>query len=89
MDRDMSKETLKNDLERLRVEINGLAENHPESRDKLNELINDLETRLENKEEHEGLMENIREHISNFEAEHPRATAILNDIMVTLSNMGI
>ena len=85
----MSKEALKNDLERLRAEINDLAESRPETRDKINELINDLENRVENEEDHEGLIENIRESISKFETEHPRATAILNDIMVTLSNMGI
>jgi len=85
----MSKEALKKDLERLRAEVNDLAESRPETRDKINELINDLETRVENEENHEGLMDNIREYISKFETEHPRATAILNDIMVTLSNMGI
>ena len=85
----MSKEALKKDLDRLRAEVNDLAASSPETRDKINELITDLETRVENEEDHEGLMDNIREYISRFETEHPRATAILNDIMVTLSNMGI
>ncbi|NIT59402.1 MAG: DUF4404 family protein, partial [Aliifodinibius sp.] len=31
----------------------------------------------------------LKEAINRFETEHPRTTAILNDIMVTLSNMGI
>ena len=87
----MSKENLKLDLERLRSEVNQIADSKPDSREKLNSLITDLEKRIESEtnEDDIGLMENIREHISNFEAEHPRATAILNDIMVTLSNIGI
>ena len=87
----MSKENLRLDLERLRSEVNQIADSKPDSREKLNSLITDLEKRIESEtnEDDIGLMENIREHISNFEAEHPRATAILNDIMVTLSNIGI
>ena len=87
----MSKENLKLDLERLRSEVNQIADSKPDSREKLNSLITDLEKRIESEtnEDDIGLMENVREHISNFKAEHPRATAILNDIMVTLSNMGI
>jgi hypothetical protein len=87
----MSKETLMKDLEKLRSEINQISDDNPEARDKLIALINDLEKRLEGEtdEDDENLLENIRDHISRFEMEHPRTTAILNDIMVTLSNMGI
>ena len=86
----MSKENLKLDLERLRSEVNQIADSKPDSREKLNSLITDLEKRIESEtnEDDIGLMENIREHISNFEAEQPRATAILNDSMVSLSKLG-
>lgn len=81
---------LLDDLERLRDEINHLAADDVESRDRLNHLISELEMKLDNQEgDDEGLMDNLRESIQHFETEHPRATAILNDIMVTLSNMGI
>ena len=88
----MSKADLRNDLETLREEVNQLAGSNPEAQQRLNRLISDLETRIAadpTEAEHDNLIENIREEISNFETEHPRATAILNDIMVTLSNMGI
>ena len=87
----MSKENLRDDLERLREEVNQLTDSSIDTRDKLNVLISDLEQRLENEndEDDSGLIENIRDYISSFETQHPRATAILNDIMVTLSNMGI
>jgi len=88
----MTNENLKKDLDKLRGEINSVAGNDPHAKQRLNSLISNLEKRLEDSalaEDDDGLLENIREEISNFEAEHPRATAILNDIMVTLSNMGI
>jgi len=74
----------------LRKEINRLAVDDVESRKRLDQLITDLEAKLEKPdEENDGLMVNLKDAIKHFEAEHPRATAILNDIMVTLSNMGI
>ena len=39
--------------------------------------------------EDEALMDSLRESVERFEVEHPRATGILNNIMVMLSNMGI
>ena len=82
---------LRNDLEKLRAEINHLAADDVASRKRLDHLISDLEAKLENLDtaEDDGLMNNLKDAIAHFETEHPRATAILNDIMVTLSNMGI
>ena len=85
----MTKKKLKNQIEDLRAELNKVADSDPESRDRLNQLINELEDKLENPEDHPSLIDSIKESINHFEAEHPRATAIMNDIMVTLSNMGI
>lgn len=86
----MKNQQLHEDLKRLRNEVNQLAVDDVESREKLNRLIGELEAKLENPDEDdEGLMDNVKDTIKHFEAEHPRATAILNDIMVTLSNMGI
>lgn len=87
----MANSKLQIDLERLRDAINQVAKDDIETRERLDRIINDLEAKLEtgDEEENEGLIQDIREAIENFEAEHPRATAILNDIMVTLSNMGI
>jgi hypothetical protein len=38
---------------------------------------------------HQSLLQDLRQSISQFEVSHPRTTAILNQIMVTLGNMGI
>lgn len=87
----MSEQKLREEIARLRAEIEQLATNDHVSRDRLNQLISEIEDRLERMDEDAdgSLTERVRESIRHYEAEHPRATAILNDIMVTLSNMGI
>lgn len=87
---EMSRENLIRDLERLRSEIDTVARNNPEASHKLNALISALEEKVAGVEEDDsGLVEQVQDEITRFEASHPRATAILNDILVTLSNMGI
>ena len=86
----MKNKKLRDDLKKLRNEINHVATEDIESREKLNQILNDLQEKLEKPDDNDdGLVKDIKETIQQFEAEHPRATAILNDIMVTLSNMGI
>lgn len=88
----MTDQQLQSDLERLRAEVNALGKDNPAAQQKLNSLISDIEEKLEAsdlKDDNEGLIDNLKDSIHHFETEHPRATAILNDIMVTLSNMGI
>ncbi len=74
--------SLKNELEQLSISDNSAKEN-------INDLINEIENLNESTEEKNIAIDNIKSSIDRFETEHPRATAILNDIMVTLSNMGI
>lgn len=88
----MAKQRLHDDLEKLRNEIDNIAAEDTESREKLNQIISELEAQLENTSgevQDESVLTSVREAIEHFETDHPRATAILNDIMVTLSNMGI
>lgn len=86
----MKNKKLHDDLKKLRNEINNVATDDIESRKKLNQILSDLQEKLEKPDNNdEGLVKDLKETIRHFEAEHPRATAILNDIMVTLSNMGI
>lgn len=86
----MSEQQLRQELERLKQEAANLPTDDEAGRERLHNLIEKLEKRLaEGEEDDEGLFDQIQDAVSHFEAEHPRATAILNDIMVTLSNMGI
>ena len=88
----MSDKKLQEDIQRLRREVEQAADEATEAKTKLSGIVKDLERHLEepdNQALHSDLVSNIREAIENFETQHPRATAILNDIMVTLSNIGI
>ncbi len=88
----MSETDLREHLESLREQVNDLDAGKPESKERLNRLITDIESQLENRGDqarHEDLIANVQGAIRHFEVEHPRATAILNDIMVALSNIGI
>lgn len=88
----MTQQKLQKELEQLRAEIEKVDTTDAQTKAKLEQLVRDIENELEKPEEDKfqhGLMDDLRESINRFEAEHPRTTAILNDIMVTLSNMGI
>ncbi len=88
----MSKNELHEPLERLRAEIGKLGDEDEAIRQRMKRLVTDLERRLESSEqaEHEEhLVDGLRQNVERFEVEHPRLTAVLNQIMVQLSNMGI
>ncbi len=87
----MPEQELRKNLENLRAEIAQFADNKAEAKTRLNTLINDIEASIDADDESDDntLTQNLKDAVNHFETEHPRATAILNDIMVTLSNMGI
>jgi len=80
------------DLARLRQELAELDAGDDVARRRIEELIDNIDKRLDEAataEQHRHLTEMISDSIEQFEVEHPRATAILNQIAMTLSNMGI
>ena len=88
----MPERKLRESLEALRAEIQRLEAGDAQARERLDALIAELEARLEHPddaERHEDLVRSVSDAIAEFEVSHPRATGILNHIMVTLSNMGI
>lgn len=88
----MSDEQLRQSLAELRSELDRLESEEAQVRERLNALISGLEAKLDkpgDESQHQSLVEDLRQSISQFEVTHPRATAILNEIMVTLGNMGI
>ncbi len=88
----MHEKILLDDIEKLRNEIENLSAEEDASKEKLEMLLQDIESGLENDEKNKNqseLLAGLKESVNHFETEHPRATAIINDIMVTLSNMGI
>ncbi len=88
----MTKNNLRDDIEKLRNEIESLSAEEGTPKEKLEMLLQDIESGLETEEQNKNqseLLVGLKESVNHFETEHPRATAIINDIMVTLSNMGI
>jgi len=88
----MPEKILRDDIEKLRNEIANLSPDEDASKEKLESLLQDIESALETEEQNKNqseLLAGLKESVNHFETEHPRATAIINDIMVTLSNMGI
>jgi predicted nuclease with TOPRIM domain len=88
----MPDKKLRQSLNELRSELERLETEEAQVRERLDALISGVETRLdepEDSDQHQTLVEDVRQSISQLEVSHPRTTAILNEIMVTLSNMGI
>jgi len=87
----MSEHDLRELIERLRGEVNALPAADVDARRRLDGIIADLEERLERDElaNPPGLTTSLQDSIHQLEARHPDATTVLNNIMMTLANMGI
>jgi CII-binding regulator of phage lambda lysogenization HflD len=83
---------LKASLEKLRSEIAALEAGDRQTKQRLEALVRDLEEKLDRPRDtdlHKDAVQHVDDAISQFEVSHPTLTAVLNDIMVKLSNMGI
>jgi hypothetical protein len=90
----MSKQKLQEDLVQLKSAVNDADLKQP-VQIQLAELIADMESQL-NESATEQLAElgqqykqRWQEAIADFELEHPSLTAMVNNILVSLSNMGV
>ncbi|XSG85940.1 MAG: DUF4404 family protein [Methylohalobius sp. ZOD2] len=84
-----SKKKLEEGLSRLRSELENAD---GATRERLEPLVKRMERQLaasEGEAPPHGLLQELEDEIMHFEVEYPRLTAIINDIMVALSNMGI
>ncbi len=80
---------LKEDLAQLHHELDKLTADAP-GRERLLALVERIETELrESPQRTEPLVDGLSGAITDFEVEHPQATAILQRIVATLSSMGI
>lgn len=87
----MAEKEINEALFTLRREVEQIEDRHPELKDKLDALLTQLEEKLETTEDtHQlHLMDDLKEAVSKFEVEHPTATGVLSELMLTLSNLGI
>ncbi len=61
-------------------------------KERLTNLVDNIEQNVDYSGlsgEHQELVEDVKEAIAHFEVEHPSITGILNEVIMTLSNMGI
>ncbi len=87
----MSEQDLKESIEKLRREVDALPDDDVDARQRLNTIISELDKKLAEPgtEDHHGLVSNLQDSIKELEARHPDTTTLLNNIMMTLANMGI
>lgn len=87
----MSEQELQKLIDDLRREIDALPSDDVDARRRLNAIIEDLDKKLNEPgtEDHHGLVGNLQDSIKELEARHPDTTTLLNNIMMTLANMGI
>lgn len=80
-------------IEILRTEISQLdGEAYIDSKQRLQQLLADLESQQQGDITHGGydeLVNRLKDAITHFEVSHPTLTGVLNELMMTLSNMGI
>jgi DNA repair ATPase RecN len=79
-------EQLKQNLEELQKELKGINSENP----KLQKLAADIDAAQAKPEEFPQALAHAMQHVAEeFEVEHPQLTAIVNNIMHSLSSLGI
>lgn len=78
-------------MDRLRSEVEALPSDDVDARRRLNAIVEELDKKLTEPgtEDHHGLVNNLQTSIKELEVRHPDTTSLLNNIMMTLANMGI
>lgn len=86
----MTEQKINDALGELRKE--GEQLDNPEQKELLESLLENIEQNVDYSgtvDEHQDLVEDVKDAITHFEVEHPRITGILNEIIMALGNMGI
>lgn len=86
----MTEQKINDALDELRKQ--GEEIDNPESKERLTSLVDNIEQNVDYSgvsEEHQDLIEDVKDALTHFEVEHPHITGILNEIIMTLSNSGI
>lgn len=87
----VAKQNLQKLLRHLHQEVAGLDSSSVAEKQRLEGLISEIETGLENDapEQHASLASGFRNKLIDFENDHPTASGVIQRLMQTLSDMGI
>ena len=87
----MDKQDLQATLRQLRDEVDRLGSGDPQKHAHLRQLIAEIERELANGggAGKESIAEGLKTAIDHFEVEHPTLGALLNQLLLALSSMGI
>jgi len=86
----MSEQKINDALGALREEGDRL--DNPEAKERLTTLVESIEQNVDYtglSVDHQDLVEDVKDAITHFEVEHPSITGLLNEVIMTLSNIGI
>lgn len=87
----MSEQQLRADLQQLKALVDTLPPGDSQ-RQKLSQLAQDMERHLEQHGDASSAMslqQQLEAAVSRFESSHPTAAAIINNVLVTLGNIGV
>jgi len=87
----MSEQQLRADLQQLKALVDALPSGDSQ-RQKLSALVEDMERHLERHGDAAAtlsLQQQLKAAVSRFESSHPTAAAIINNVLVTLGNIGV
>ena len=78
-------------LQQLQEEIAQLDESSPDEKQRLEQLVNDIESTLgqETAEQHATMLDGVRAKLIETESDHPTASGVVRRLMQTLGDMGI
>jgi len=86
----MSEQKINDALDALREEGDRLDSS--EAKERLTNLVDNIEQNVDYtglSVDHQDLVEDVKDAITHFEVEHPSITGLLNEVMMTLGNIGI
>lgn len=86
----MDEQQLYQQLEALKSELDNSPALSGETREKMLGLIDRMEEQMHSPEhDHDSVSEQFKSLVAEFEVSHPTLTRVVNNLLVTLGNMGV
>jgi Domain of unknown function (DUF4404) len=87
----MAEKEVSEALFKLREQVEKLELDHPEVKNRLEALLEKVESRFESSADgkHLQVVDEVKEAVEQFEVEHPTVTAVVAEFLQVLSNIGV